>query len=79
MDAVLKKDEAQRRAGAALAAYAVQALQKRGVRKIRTNANVDEIIKDGDSVVGLTVIQDGKKQNLRAAKGVMAGNGAAGG
>jgi 3-oxosteroid 1-dehydrogenase len=70
VDAVLKKDEAQRRAGAALAAYAVQALQKRGV-EIRTNANVVEIIKDGDRVVGLTVIQDGKKQNLRATKGVM--------
>ncbi len=70
VDAIMKKDDEQRLAGAALVAYCVQALQKRGV-EIRTNANVDQVIKDGDRVVGVTVIRDGKRENLRATKGVM--------
>src|ERR1700722_3954772 len=69
-DAVLKKDDDERVGGAALIGYAVRALQKRGVA-IRTNAAVVRLLKSGDVVEGVSILQDGKRENLRARKGVV--------
>jgi 3-oxosteroid 1-dehydrogenase len=69
-DAVLKKDDEERVGGAALIGYAVRALQKRGVA-IRTNAAVVRLLRTGDAVEGVSILRDGKQENLRARKGVL--------
>jgi 3-oxosteroid 1-dehydrogenase len=68
-DAVLKKDDAERVGGSALIGYAVRALQKRQV-EIRTGAAVVRLVRSGDAVSGVTILQNGRTANLRAQKGV---------
>jgi 3-oxosteroid 1-dehydrogenase len=69
-EVVLKTDDSERIGGSALVAYSVRALQKRGV-EIRTGANVVRLARNGERVTGLSVLQDGKEQTLRARRGVV--------
>ncbi|MBI2817159.1 MAG: FAD-dependent oxidoreductase [Acidobacteria bacterium] len=70
VDAIIKKDEATRLGGAALVAYAIRALAKRGV-EMRTGTSAERLLMNGSGVIGVTVRQNGKEQHLRAKKGVL--------
>ena len=72
LDAMLKKDEEHRVAGAALVSYLFRAVLKRGI-EVRTEANVKKLLLEGDRVVGVRVNHKGKEENLRANKGVLLG------
>lgn len=70
VDAIVKNDEASRVGGAALIGYGVRALLKRGI-EIRTGTSAEKLLMDGNRVAGLTVVQNGKSENIRARKGVL--------
>ena len=74
VDEIVKKDEATRIGGAAMVAYAIQALAKRGV-EMRTGARVTRLVMDGNRVTGVTVVENGKEQSIRAKKGVLLATG----
>jgi hypothetical protein len=74
LDAMLKKDEEHRVAGAALAAYVFRAVLKRGI-EVRTETSVEKLLVEDGRVVGVTVRRQGKEENIRANRGVLLGTG----
>ena len=73
--AQLNRDEAQRVAGAALAAYLFRAVLQRGIA-VRTECRVEQLLVDGGRVVGLSLTQHGVTEHVRATKGVVLATGA---
>ena len=74
VDEILRNDEATRIGGAGLVAYAVRALVQRGV-EMRTGADVQQLILDGNRVAGVKVMLNGKEERIRARKGVLLATG----
>jgi 3-oxosteroid 1-dehydrogenase len=64
----LTKDE--RCLGSGLAAYFVKGALDRGI-DIHTGANAEELICDGERVVGVRVVKDGKSLFIKAKRGVV--------
>lgn len=60
----------ERCAGSGLAAYFVKAALDRGI-PLKTGMNVKELIGDGEQVVGVRAVQDGKDIFIRGKKGVV--------
>lgn len=77
-EALLKKDEETRYAGAALGAYAFRAVMKRGI-EVRTETSAERLLMENGRVVGVIVKHGGEEENLRANKGVVLATGGGGG
>lgn len=74
LDAILKENDEHRVGGAGLAAYAFRAVLKRGI-EVRTETNVEKIVVEGGRVVGVSVSHNGKRENIKANKGVLLATG----
>jgi glycine/D-amino acid oxidase-like deaminating enzyme len=74
LEPLLKADEELRVAGAALVAYLFRAIIKRGI-EVRTGTRVERLLLENGRVVGVVVDQNGKKETIRATKGVMLATG----
>ena len=74
LEPLLKKDEEHRVAGAALAAYLFRAVLKRGIQ-VRTETAAETLLAENGRVVGVTVNNQGKQENIRATKGVLLATG----
>jgi FAD binding domain len=70
----LHEDEAQRVAGAALAGDLFRAVLPRGIEG-RTECRVDHLVVDNGRVLGLTFMQLGTVQRIRASRGVVLATG----
>lgn len=75
LEPLLQADEAQRVAGAGLAAYLFRAVLRRGV-EVRTETSAEALLVEDGRVVGLTISHHGTEELLRARKGVVLGMGA---
>jgi 3-oxosteroid 1-dehydrogenase len=74
VDAMLKKDEEHRVAGAALLAYVFRAVLKRGI-EVRTETPVERLLIENDRVVGVIVRHGGGVENIRTNRGVVLSTG----
>jgi hypothetical protein len=70
LQARLQEDEVHRVAGAALAGYLFRAVLQRGI-EVQTESSVEQLIMDGERVVGITLVHHGKKSHVRARRGVV--------
>ena len=73
-DELVRKDEEEYVAGAALAAYLLRALDQRGV-EVRTETRPERLLTEDGRVVGVVVNYQGQEENIRANKGVILGTG----
>jgi 3-oxosteroid 1-dehydrogenase len=74
LDALLKKDDEEFVAGAALAAYLLRAMLQRGI-EVRTEARAERLLTENGRVVGVVVSHQGREQNIKANRGIMLGTG----
>jgi hypothetical protein len=71
---ILKQNDDVRTGGAALMGHLFVAMRKRGI-EIRTGARVDGVIVENGRATGVSVVRDGKIQNIRSNKGVLLATG----
>ncbi|MCH8266916.1 MAG: FAD-dependent oxidoreductase [Acidobacteria bacterium] len=74
LDAMLKKDEEQRVAGASLAAYLFRAVLQRGI-EVRLETRAERLLVENGRVVGVTVHHRGREENIKANRGVVLATG----
>jgi 3-oxosteroid 1-dehydrogenase len=74
LEPLLQADEAQRVAGAGLAAYLFRAVLRRTI-EVRTEASAEALLVEDGRVVGLTISHHGVEERLRARKGVVLATG----
>ena len=67
---LVRKDEEQRQGGQALISYLFRAVLKRGI-DVRVETEVERLLEENGQVVGVVVNQNGKRENIRANKGVL--------
>lgn len=70
LDALLKKDEEQRTAGAALTGYLFRAVIDRGI-EMRTETATERLLVENGRVMGVVVNHQGKEESIKANRGVM--------
>lgn len=74
VEEILKADEAQRVEGNALISYLFRGILKRGI-EVRTETPVGKVLVENGRVVGITINHKGKRENIRARRGVVLGVG----
>jgi hypothetical protein len=74
LDDLLKDDQEHRVAGAALGAYAFRGVIQRGI-EVRTAANVDRLVLEGDRVAGVVIGSRGEERYIQANRGVVLATG----
>ncbi len=67
---LVRKEEEQRNGGHGWMAYLFRGVMRRGV-EVRTKSRLEKLLTENGRVVGVSVNQDGKLENIRATKGVL--------
>ena len=78
LNELLKMDEEQRVAGAALVAYVFRAIIRRGI-EVRTETSAERLLTENGRVVGVVVKHGGREENIRVTKGVVLATGSGSG
>ena len=69
-DALVRRNEEQRVGGAGWIAYLFRAVLKRGI-DVRLETNAEKLLVENGRIVGVVVNQRGKRENIRANKGIL--------